>query len=249
MKSLLLSLALLELLLRHKGSALLLDKNCAWTDEDGPLHTPWLAKVNNEKGFICGGALITKNYVLTAAQCLYNQKPPMFVQLEERLFNVSRGIKHRDYRVQPGPNDIGLLKLDGEVNYTTDDIRPICILMDAASVLRNKNRFYGFGWERIETGKVSQFEMTTEVRRLPSEECQHDNMPQLTNHSTQICAEAHYGPCNGDAGGPLVVIINNRSVQVGITSNGPASCNGPAVYTDVTSYTRWIASIVRSRIL
>ncbi|XP_017033128.2 CLIP domain-containing serine protease B15-like [Drosophila kikkawai] len=142
---------------------------------------------------------------------------------------------HRGYRAQPGPNDIGLLELDGEVNYTTDDIRPICILMDAASVLWNKNRFSAFSWGKTETGIGS---------RLPSDDCQHYNMPQLTN--AQFCVYSYTGdrPCNDVAGGPLAVIINNRPVQVGITSYYPSSCNGPAVYTDVTSYTRWIASIV-----
>ncbi|KAH8304182.1 hypothetical protein KR059_003031, partial [Drosophila kikkawai] len=125
-----------------------------------------------------------------------------------------------------------------------DHIRPICILMDAASVLRNINRFSAFGWGKPKAGDDSPVLTTHQLRRLPSEKCHSDMLP-LTNK--QFCAdsEAGDGTCFGDAGGPLAVIINNRPVQVGITSYGPASCNGPAVYTDVTSYTRWIASIVR----
>ncbi|XP_017031234.1 serine protease 42-like [Drosophila kikkawai] len=244
MKCLLLSLALLELLLWHKGSALLLDKNCAWTDGENILtNTPWMAAVNNENGLKCGGALITKNYVLTAAHCLYNQKAPMFVQLGERHFNVDSVIIHRGYPGWVGPNDIGLLKLDGEVNYT-DNIRPICILTDAASVLQKINKVLAFGWGKTMARDLSPVLTTYQLRRLPSEKCQ-DHMPQLTN--AQFCADSEVGggPGKGDGGGPLAVIIKNRPVQVGITSYGPLDRSLPAVYTDVTSYTRWIASIVR----
>ncbi|KAH8363717.1 hypothetical protein KR200_008349, partial [Drosophila serrata] len=127
-----------------------------------------------------------------------------------------------------------------------DRIRPICILMNgAASVLKDINTFSAFGWGTTSmSGRPSQMLKTIQMRRRPSRKCQYDGI-QLTNG--QFCADSAMGPepCTGDSGGPVVANVRNRTVQMGIISYGSIDCDAPGVYTDVASYTNWIASYVQ----
>uniref|UniRef100_A0A914PC68 Peptidase S1 domain-containing protein n=1 Tax=Panagrolaimus davidi TaxID=227884 RepID=A0A914PC68_9BILA len=67
---------------------------------------------------------------------------------------------------------------------------------------------------------------------------------------TRICAGGKMqGTTEGDSGGPLLLVRNNRWIQFGITSYGfytPAEKNDTAtifdrgVYTRVSAYCKWI---------
>lgn len=53
-------------------------------------------------------------------------------------------------------------------------------------------------------------------------------------------------PCRGDSGGPLLVVDNNRFVQVGVVQGGEEPCgrpDGPAVYTRVSAFLPWISDV------
>lgn len=60
-----------------------------------------------------------------------------------------------------------------------------------------------------------------------------------------ICTSGDDGrsPCHGDSGGPLAVIRDGRSVQIGVVSFGsPVGCSTswPAAYARVTSFMAFI---------
>lgn len=50
-------------------------------------YMPWAAIINIDGSIICGGSLITKNHVLTAAHCVYGQ-----VFTNKCISNVSKCI-------------------------------------------------------------------------------------------------------------------------------------------------------------
>jgi secreted trypsin-like serine protease len=61
----------------------------------------------------------------------------------------------------------------------------------------------------------------------------------------QFCAGNVYkrkDTCNGDSGGPLLKLVNNRWTLVGVVSNGDVSCSGTGIYINVPFFYDWITS-------
>ncbi|KAH8363706.1 hypothetical protein KR200_005249, partial [Drosophila serrata] len=268
MKCVLLSIALFDLLLWVKGSSRFLDEECALIKTPGvefrihsgnraqPGTTPWMAAVSNQYEFLCGGTLITKNFVLTAAHCIDGQNQ-LFVKLgiydrsctrqscsDVEIYNINRAFIHAEFNPNQYSNDIGLLKLEGEVQYT-DHIRPICLIMDNSINVKNITLFTAFGWGETQTGRKSQILRTVSLFRRVSEECHYGYMLPITEK--QICAGSAIGDtCRGDSGGPLATIVGDRYVQVGMVSYGTRMCNASGIYTNVASYHDWITSNTRN---
>ncbi|XP_049780413.1 melanization protease 1-like isoform X1 [Schistocerca cancellata] len=146
---------------------------------------PWLALLQyrspeGELAFLCGGALVSPRYVLTAAHCLQS-KPSGGTLVSVRLgeFDVDsefdcfepdvngtrvcadppldvepeRLLPHPGYRGQDNSyqNDIGLIRLNQEVMYT-NNIRPICLPspQDVNETYKNWQPTIA-GWGRTET--------------------------------------------------------------------------------------------------
>ncbi|XP_070140495.1 chymotrypsin-like protease CTRL-1 [Drosophila kikkawai] len=267
MKCLLVLLAVIDLLFWHKGSASFLDEDCALINSSDvdfgksrrhPAKrgtTPWMAMLIIHHGFGCGGTLITKNFVLTAAHCIDGQD-----QLSVKLgvyhsscatrscrgvesYNVINAIIHIDYNPVDGTNDIGLLELHSEVRYN-NHIRPICIVTDDAINIDNINVFTAFGWGKTETRQASEVLMAVRLFRRSSEECNFEFKHQVREN--QICAGSAIGDtCEGDSGGPLAFYDGERYIQVGIVSYGTKMCNASAIYTDVSKYKDWIVTNTR----
>ena len=61
----------------------------------------------------------------------------------------------------------------------------------------------------------------------------------------QFCAGNVYkrkDTCNGDSGGPLLKLVNNRWTLMGVVSNGDVSCSGTGIYINVPFFYDWIQS-------
>ncbi|KAH8348825.1 hypothetical protein KR084_011662 [Drosophila pseudotakahashii] len=216
-----------------------------------------MAAVSNSKKFLCGGTLIHRRFVLTAAHCIYGQnnlqvKLGAYNKSEPTaVYNVIDGLIHRLYTKQLGSeNDIGLLKLSRSVTYGPN-IHPVCILLNKniKSSVDNTRSFKAFGWGRKRDGKESDILQTIILNRLNPVECYWSF--QLWPSFKQICAGLFSGDtCDGDSGGPLinnltVPGIGNRATQLGIVSYGTIGCKGRGVYTDVTSYVDWIEATIK----
>lgn len=117
---------------------------------------PWQVQLWNAhlKGY-CGAALISDEWVVTAAHCVYIQgqlyhidvrnladlmnylKTETIVKIGkhnsrvdedfEELFRVDLVVPHPDYEGQDHQNDIALMKLSRKVNLSEDHIQPICL--------------------------------------------------------------------------------------------------------------------------
>ncbi|XP_055523204.1 CLIP domain-containing serine protease B10 [Wyeomyia smithii] len=200
---------------------------------------PWYALLEyitkkNERAFQCGGSLISKRYVLTAAHCLDNSKLDDGERLvnirlgeyntateidclgegEERTcsdapqnFGIEEAIIHPRYsKTDPNQHhDIALVRLDRDAVMNTY-VAPICLPQpDFTATQTGKNvTIAGFG----HTGRKrhSGVKQKANVPVVDQGQCQNKWGKRIVVDNGQLCAGGHYNidACHGDSGGPLM---------------------------------------------
>ncbi|NXN68752.1 OVCH2 protein, partial [Himantopus himantopus] len=236
-------------------------------EEAVPYSWPWQVSVQISDEHICGGAILAKEWVVTAAHC-FNSKELyrdlwMVVtglhDLTEQEYRQKRSVKR--YIIHPSFNkttmnsDIALLQLAEPFEFN-NYVRPVC-LPAKEEVVQPSRVCVVTGWgaheeDREKGKKLHQLE----VPILVLDTCQsyYINLPSKVTQR-MICAgfplEEGKDSCTGDSGGPLVCPSEDNSgfyTLHGITSWG-LGCGRksyPGVYTNVGVFVDWIKQSVNS---
>lgn len=208
---------------------------------------PYLANVGKGNVIFCGGSLIAKRVVMTAAHC----KEADAVWLGNlNLMNptgekipVIDVVNHPNYMDRTSSSDIRLLYLErdavaGPVKLITPE--EWFNIKDSAPDLTV------MGWGGTGQGKsMTHILREVDVRLWDYNVCKGRYPAQLDD--TMICAaSAGKDACQGDSGGPLVMrgyaYDGSQDYQVGIVSwgYGCAQQYFPGVYTNVHNFLGWI---------
>ncbi|XP_053672730.1 brachyurin-like [Anopheles nili] len=209
---------------------------------------------------LCGGSVLTNNYILTAAHCVISGATTLALSgtaiigahnrnvvepTQQRIDFTTAGISaHPQYTPTNIRNDIAVVRLNSPITFN-DRVQPA--RLPARSDTR---QFGGF------TGTVSGFGRTSDASQDTSAVVMFTSNPVMTNadcisqwntvliQPQNICLSGEGGrsSCNGDSGGPLAV-QDGGSLQVGIVSFGSAagcSIGMPSVYARVSFFLDFI---------
>lgn len=225
---------------------------------------PWqvrLAITTQEGTFLCGGSLVSDQWVLTAAHCIDNAGStvsPANVTVRAGslqrdsggvVVGVSRIIKHHAYEPATTDNDIALLRLSSPLplSSTINVVAPLSASQENQLAASNTLATVT-GWGTTSPGGDSSTTLLqTQVPLLTSSDCAATSAYGSSRlSSNMICAGYPSGgkdSCQGDSGGPLVVPNGQGGhVLAGIVSWGEscAAPNYPGVYTRVANYQPWL---------
>ncbi|TXS50996.1 serine protease [Streptomyces sp. t39] len=196
----------------------------------------------------CGGALYTKDIVLTAAHCVNGSGNNTSITATAGVvdLNSSSAVKVRSTKVlqAPGYNgkgkDWALIKLAQPINLPT--------LKIAETSAYNSGTFTVAGWGAAREGGAQQrYLLKAQVPFVSDTSCRQSYGNDLVP-AEEICAGYSQGgvdTCQGDSGGPMFRRDNAGAwIQVGIVSwgEGCARPGYPGVYTEVSAFAAAIKS-------
>jgi trypsin len=189
----------------------------------------------------CGGTLIDRTKVVTAAHCVVGKKPAEVVVVagrEDKESSAGAEVKlvkiwvHPAYTDVRGGADVAVLTLAKRLDYRT--LAPAG--REDAALYQAGMPSTILGWGRTaENGPPSRFLLQASVPLIADAACR--TAYPAYKPEAMVCAglpEGGVDSCQGDSGGPLVV----AGRLVGITSwgEGCALPGKPGVYTRVAAY-------------
>ena len=231
--------------------------------------SPWMVSLRENGDHNCGGTLIKRNWVLTAAHCVDTSSArSLSVCVGRTKLSQCRRqdvAQVEEIKIHPNWNgdlsrghDIALLRLNRNFNQART-VR----LASPRHEPRSGDMVTASGWgvfsyrggERRFPDRIQEID----VPYVPSDDCRKQwgdagvRIPRGPSNKL-VCTETFgtpgystlAGTCHGDSGGPLT----SKGRQIGISSfvpaiNGVCVAGAPSSFTRVSKFVRWIEANAR----
>merc|ERR1712223_1272477 len=215
---------------------------------------------------ICGGTIVNKRFVLTAAHCYNSMFTTMHVIVGEhnycdgvneggKLIKVKKMTLHPDYNSRTIDNDIAVLELAEDLTFTKK-IKPACLpsseTKDYSGSASTVSGWGGtIGWRPNDQQPQQPRQCTlkeTIVKLLKGSDPMCSKYLKTSSSKIKLCAFAKdTDACQGDSGGPLTVPENGKYTLVGVVSYGSGCASStPGVYVRVQGFLPWIKNLISS---
>lgn len=223
---------------------------------------PWMVALlqssvsDNGAAFFCGGTLIDRQWVLTAAHCVTGSEPgEIEIAVNEVYLKSTRVVRipvqkiiaHSNF-IDKGYRDVAVMKLARKV---PDSVATIDLIGREGRV-RSGTRVVAMGWGITQSGRISTRLKEVALAVGLTSACNRFTTRFYPNYELCVVSPGRSkGTCSGDSGGPIVArdAQTRKLYQIGLTSWGRGDCNTgyPGVYTRLADVAPWITRQIQER--
>ncbi|GLH15205.1 Chymotrypsin-2 [Gryllus bimaculatus] len=197
--------------------------------------------------YLCGGSIISKHWVLTAAHCLNSTNPfhyhvragSNYFMFGGTIYEVSRIHRFKEFNHKNRDYDVGLVRIAGEFTYGPL-VQPIS-LSNSAPRPGTSATIAGWGLTS-HNGSFSTHLRAVRLSVAPQTSCRRTFA--LMNERRFCAGPAPGGgaACAGDSGGALVAAGVQLGVQVASRCDLPEA---PTIFMNVAYFRDWIEFYTR----
>ncbi|CAG8103827.1 unnamed protein product [Penicillium olsonii] len=207
--------------------------------------------------FICGGTIVDKDHILTAAHCV-DGKPTERLKIRAgslkhasggTIVQVANVTQHPEWNADTLKNDIAILKLASSLDFGST-IAAVELPASSDAMPETGTQCSVSGWGATSAGGSTPSNLEVAyIDVIDHAQCVEEYKSDNEVDDSMICAGAEAGgkdACQGDSGGPLVDVSTKKQIGVVSWGLGCGRHNQHGVYVSTAAYLDWIKETVSS---